>query len=171
MNYYVGESSIDSGTVTERLDELQEKRDELSFIVFRVRSDETLGTFGSEPEAKQYVDEQDYDPERVRVRMTSAGLDGDEKEELEELESIDAEGRSSFTDWDYGITVQRDDDISIDDYARDYIKENYSDREGLLDLLNGYINYENLGESLLEDRETADFRAPGDTYSTTYIYL
>ena len=99
MEINIGDSFIDSEDVVSRLEKLRNKRDELTFIVYRVRNDETIETFDNKNEADEFVDEEDYDPERVKVRMTSKGLDDDDEEELSDLEIIDRDGSDIFSDW------------------------------------------------------------------------
>lgn len=164
MAINAGDSYIDSEDVVSRLEELRNERDELTFIVYRVRNDETIETFDNKNEADEFVDEEDYDPERVKVRMTSKGLDDDDEEELSDLETIDRDGSDIFSDWG-SITVQLESNVDEEDYAREYLSNNYSDRDGLLGRLDGYINYGSLGEDLLEDAEG------GEINGYNYVYL
>ena len=164
MEINIGDSFIDSEDVVSRLEKLRNKRDELTFIVYRVRNDETIETFESRSDADSFVDAEDYDPDRVKVRMTSKGLDGEDEDELNELERIDRDGSDNFSDWG-DITVQLESNIDAEDYAREYVRDNYNDREGLLSRLDGYINFDGLGEELLEDVEG------GEIGGYNYLYL
>ena len=118
MAINIGDSFIDSEDVVSRLEKLLNKRDELTFIVYRVRNDETIETFDNKDDADGFVDKEDYDPERVKVRMTSKGLDSDDEEELSDLETIDRDGSNIFGDWG-SITVQLESDVDTEEYARE----------------------------------------------------
>ena len=165
MAINIGDSFIDSEDVVSRLEKLRNKRDELTFIVYRVRNDETIETFDNKPDADEFVDAEDFDPERVKVRMTSKGLDSDDSDELDELDRIDREGSDIFSDWG-DITVQLESNIDAEDYAREYVRDNFSTRNSdAYSFVEDYVNFTDLGANLLEGSEG------GDIGGYTYIYL
>ena len=165
MAINIGDSFIDSEDVVSRLEKLRNKRDELTFIVYRVRNDETIETFDNKPDADEFVDAEDYDPDRVKVLMTPKGLDGEDEDELNELEIIDRDGSNIFSDWG-DITVQLESNIDAEDYAREYVRDNYSTRDSdAYSLVEDYVNFTDLGENLLDNCEG------GDIGGYNYLYL
>ena len=167
MAINIGDSFIDSEDVVSRLEKLRDERDELIFTVYRLRNDETIETFESRSDADEFVDAEDYDPDRVKVRMTSKGLDGEDEDELNELEIIDRDGSNIFSDWG-DITVQLESNIDPEDYAKEYVRDNYSTRDRDSDaysLVEDYVNFTDLGENLLENCEG------GDIGGYNYLYL
>lgn len=168
MTYYTiaGQGSLDSDEIVSRLNELRELRDEKTFVVFRVRNGEEIEKFDDLDEAEQFISDEDYDPERVQVRADARELDDDEAEELEELEQIDDEGSGIFSDWG-SIIVQRESEVDAEDYAREYIRDNYltSLSRDLFNALEDYVNFRDLGDSLLEDVEG------GEIAGYNYVYL
>ena len=165
MSESIGDSYIDSEEVVRRLAELRDERDELIFTVYRLRNDETIETFESRSDADSFVDAEDYDPDRVKVRMTSKGLDGEDEDELNELEIIDRDGSNIFSDWG-NITVQLESNIDAEDYAREYVRDNFSTRNSdAYSFVEDYVNFTDLGESLLENVEG------GEIGGYNYLYL
>ena len=165
MSESIGDSYIDSEEVVRRLEELRNERDELTFVVYRVRNDEELDTFDSKDAADNFVDAEDFDPERVKVRMTSKGLDSEDSEELDELERIDRDGSDIFSDWG-NITVQLESNIDAEDYAREYVRDNFSTRNSdAYSFVEDYVNFTDLGANLLEGSEG------GDIGGYNYLYL
>ena len=165
MTENIGDSYIDSEEVVRRLAELRDERDELIFTVYRLRNDETIETFESRSDADEFVDAEDYDPDRVKVRMTSKGLDSGDEDELNELEIIDRDGSDIFSDWGY-ITVQLESNIDAEDYAREYVRDNFSTRNSdAYSFVEDYVNFTDLGANLLEGSEG------GDIGGYNYLYL
>ena len=165
MEINIGDSFIDSEEVVRRLEELRSERDELIFTVYRLRNDETIETFDNKPDADSFVDAEDYDPDRVKVRMTSKGLDGEDEDELNELEIIDRDGSNIFSDWG-DITVQLESNVDAEDYAKEYVSDNFNTRSNdAYSLVEDYVNFSALGESLLENVEG------GEIGGVDYLYL
>lgn len=66
--------------VESRIEELEDSR---GYDVVRVRNNDVLATFDDEDEAEQYIEDEDYNPERVVVRQQR--LDEDDTRELRSL--------------------------------------------------------------------------------------
>lgn len=87
------DETIDDDDVDNRIQELE---DEQVYEVVRLRDDFVLESFDDETEAEEYIDKEDYNPERVIVRQVE--LDEDDAEELERLRNLrEAVGVSSYT--------------------------------------------------------------------------
>lgn len=166
MTYYsiAGSSRLDSEEIVSRLEKLRALKDEETFVVYRVRNGEEIESFDERSEAEEFISDEDYDPERVKVRAQAQELDSDDAEELEELERINADGESIFSDWG-SITVTREYEVDAEEYGKEYIGNNYGTRSDLYSALDGYIDFEQLGRDLLENVEG------GDIAGYTYVDL
>ena len=157
---FAGRDYIDSKEMKTRIDELADEMTRLVFRVYRLRNDEKLGEFSTREGAEDFIDVEDYDPDKVRAVMTNQGLSDEDAEELSELQAEYQEGLGSFADWEYGITVQISDNISSSDYAYEYIDTGYG-RDDLFRFLEDYIDFSDLGDALLEDVEFGEIGGTG----------
>jgi hypothetical protein len=88
-------TTIDRDEVEDRISELEEEK---GYDVVRLRNDEVLKTFDDEDDARQYIEDEDYNPERVTVRQQE--LDSDDAEELSNLrELLNDVGNYQRGDW------------------------------------------------------------------------
>ena len=101
-------NSIDSSEVSERIEELENDQE---YEVVRLRNEETLASFSDRDDAEQYIEDEDYNPERVIVRQN--GLDDDDTRELSNLRYL----RANLGE-DDGWTIYNEDYFDSD-WARD----------------------------------------------------
>ena len=150
-----GDSRIDSEEVGDRINELQNMLDEEElFSVQRVRNGSEIARFATEAEAEAFIDENDYDTSKVNIIEEDSDVDTDE---LDELRKIDQWGNDNFSDWG-SITVINGDYIDYEDYAREYIENNYPTRNNdAYQVVVDYVDFSELGERLLEDCESASY--------------
>lgn len=133
------ESTLTRDEVTSRIDALNEDQE---YEVYRVKNDEVLDTFDDEDEAREYIDDEDYDPDKVMVR---GGLDDDDRDELEALQSFDREALSDVPEWRDGSTV----------YSADYIDESYA-KERAVELAPRGVDFDEYPFNLIDWSEAAD---------------
>ena len=89
-------TTIERDEVESRISELEEE--EKKYDVVRLRNGEVLETFDDEDDAQQYIENEDYNPERVTVRRQE--LDSDDAEELSGLrELLDDVSNYQRGDW------------------------------------------------------------------------
>jgi hypothetical protein len=107
--------------VRERIEDLEESV-ETEYEVIRVRNDEVLGTFPDEEKADQYIEDNDYNPDRVIARETDA--DEEDVNELSDLGELDADCQRQFgSAWgENNVTLYRDDYFDAD-WARNRASE------------------------------------------------
>ncbi len=74
---------IDENEVESRITEIEDSQ---AYEVIRLRNDEVLGTFNDQQDAEQYIQDEDYNPERVIVRQQQ--LNDDETRELSLLRAL-----------------------------------------------------------------------------------
>lgn len=87
-NTIIGKSDVEA-----RIEEIEGSQ---GYDVVRNRNGEILETFHEEAEAEQYIEDEDFNPERVTVRR--AELDEDEATELRGLKKL-IEDVSVSSDW------------------------------------------------------------------------
>ena len=81
----LNEDYVNIERLRQRLDEL----DRPVFDVYRTKNEQVLVTLDSRSEAEEYVTDNDYDPERVKVRENVSSLVSDENAaEVAELRKI-----------------------------------------------------------------------------------
>ena len=86
-------TTIDSDDVDNRIEELEAEQ---GFDVIRLRNDEVLETFDDRDDAEQFIEDEDYNPVKVVVRLR--GLDDGDAEELQQLKDLrDAVGAGDWT--------------------------------------------------------------------------
>lgn len=76
------DTEIDYSLVAERIEDL-ELETETTYTVVRDRNGEELAQFGDEDDARQYIEDNDYNPERVIVRESEP-----ERADVDELEML-----------------------------------------------------------------------------------
>jgi hypothetical protein len=76
-------TTIEKSDVENRIEELEGQR---GYDVVRLRNDEVIEQFDDEDEARQYIEDEDYNPERVIARQRD--LDDDDAEELRNLRKL-----------------------------------------------------------------------------------
>lgn len=76
-------SIIEKSEVESRIEELE---DSLGYEVVRLRNGEVIKRFDDEDEATQFIEDEDYNPDRVTVQKES--LDEDDAEELHNLQRL-----------------------------------------------------------------------------------
>lgn len=115
-----GDEFISYQEISARIAELEEGAE--GFDVVRVRTDDVImGGFEDEDAAREYIDREDYNPERVIVRRQE--LDEADKDELSELQALDERADGSFYSWRRdGKTLYRYDHFDAD-WARDEAAE------------------------------------------------
>ena len=81
----LNEDYVNIERLRQRLDEL----DRPVFDVYRTKNEQVLATLDTRSEAEEYVTDNDYDPERVKVRENVSSLVSDEnRTEVAELRKI-----------------------------------------------------------------------------------
>lgn len=107
------DTEIDYSLVTERIEDL-ELETETTYTVVRDRNGEELAQFGDEDEAREFIDDNDYNPERVIVRESEP--DPENVEELQKLEELNADCMTEFgRSWrDGDVTLLRQDYFDAD---------------------------------------------------------
>jgi len=156
--YFDGDSYIDSDVVVSRIADLEsELEDEQLFQVISVASGDSLGNFDSEEDAEQFIADEDYVRERVRISESDSEVDQDE---LSELRQFSEEGESEFgySTWKSGIRLTRADIIN-EDFARDRAEDQGVSWSSELD---GYINWKEYAEDLTDGEKYATLN--GDQY-------
>jgi hypothetical protein len=138
-----GDDYIDSDDVVTRIAEQL-------FVVLSNATDEELGRFGAEEDAEQFIEDEDYVRERVRIAEEDSEVD---KDELSELREFDEEGRSTFgsSTWESGVRLT-DENIITQSFAQERFQDNYGSWP---DELDGYIDWERYAEDLTEGVEYA----------------
>lgn len=151
------DDTINSDDVRTAIRELTE--DSVKFAVIRNRNDEELGLFDDRTEALDYIDEEDLNPERVRVDET---VDPDIADELADLKRLDSDGDNNISGWGYGVTLYRESYVD-EDFAKSRYEET-NDIRGLdLDAPPfSFIDWDRYADLLKEDAEEIDF--DGVTY-------
>jgi hypothetical protein len=76
-------TTIEKSDVENRIDELE---DSAGYDVIRLRNDNVLASFSDEDEAGQYIEDEDYNPERIVIRRQE--LDEDDARELRDLRRL-----------------------------------------------------------------------------------
>jgi hypothetical protein len=111
-------TTINSSDVIARIEELEEETG-IEYEVYRTRNDEVIASFDVLNEAESYISEEDYNPDRVKVRETDKG-DEEDRDELRSLRDFDSDGRSTFGTftWQDGITLINENGIG-QEYARE----------------------------------------------------
>lgn len=111
-------STLTQDEVEARIDELSE---DSSVEVYRTKNDEVIETFSSETEAEAFIDDNDYDTDRV---MTRSGLGDDDREELKNLRAFNDECGRDVPGWRSGTVVYNENDTS-DDAVRGLLQSEY----------------------------------------------
>jgi hypothetical protein len=143
---------IEGSDVESRIDELEEAR---GYEVVRLRNDEVLDTFNDETEAESYIEDEDYNPERVIVRRQE--LDEDDAAELERLRVLrDAVGGSEFT-------LYRDDYFDAD-WARDQAREQLPRSVDLDDWPFSQIDWSDAASARRDEQYEYSYLFDGTTY-------
>lgn len=106
---------INSSELLDRMEELRAKQETAVIVeVFRIRRpDEILFTASSQTAADQFIDREDFNPERVKTRTRPGTFK--EREELRLLERTDKYGRDAFGSkaWQEGVTLLRYDNPTL----------------------------------------------------------
>jgi hypothetical protein len=122
--------TIDSSEVNNRIDELEEGQ---GYEVVRLRNGDVLANYDDEDDARQYIQDEDYDPERVIVRERE--LDSDDADELFNLRKLrDAVGVSS------GWTL----------YNESYFDQDWVRDQARSDLGSRYVDFDSWPLSLID---------------------
>lgn len=147
---------IDSDEVRARISELEGSKG-TQYVVYRTRNDEVLSTFDDEEDAAEFIEDEDYNPERVKVRQQEGELDDADAEELQELNELNAEGERDIDDWNFGIALIREDAVD-EDYAKEEARSQL--RFGFdLDVWPfTYIDWADAASGLLEGRDYVRFK-------------
>jgi hypothetical protein len=131
------DSTINDDEVDDRINDLE---GEIGYDVVRVRNDEVLISYDNEDDARQYITNEDYDPERVIVR--EGELDEDDQAELDNLRSLrDSLGENAT----YTL------------YNEDYFTEEWA-REEARDRLGRSVDLDDWPLSQIDWDEAADER-------------
>lgn len=83
MSVSSSDETIGKYEIDNRIAELEEEGE---YDVVRLRNDEVLATFDNEEDAQKYIEDEDYNPERVVVRQQE--LDEDDRLELSRLQRL-----------------------------------------------------------------------------------
>jgi hypothetical protein len=141
---------IDNDDVDSRIEELEEKE---GYEVVRVRNDAVLATYSDPDDARLYIEDEDYDPERVIVRAVE--LDEDDAVELRQLRKLrdDVAVSSSWTL-----------------YNESYFDEEWTKGEARDQLgLSGYVDFDSWPLSLIDwDDATSERRDVLYEYSYSF---
>jgi hypothetical protein len=108
------DEEITYSQVRDRIEDLSLAVSDTDYEVVRVRNDEVLAEFNDEDEAREYIEDNDYNPERVIVRGSEP--DEDYVEELDNLGTLDSDCGSTFgLAWSRGeVTLYRNDFFDAD---------------------------------------------------------
>lgn len=85
---------IERSEVESRIEELEDSQ---GYEVVRLRNGQVIDRFDDEDEAAQFIEDEDYNPERVTVRREE--LDEDDAEELRSLRQLISDVGDSSGDW------------------------------------------------------------------------
>ena len=95
--------------------------------------------------------------EELEAMVEDDSIDDDEKEELEVLQALAAEGQDYASDWKYGETLIRD--SHFQDYAEEFFNDTAD--SSTIDAMNQWplrhIDWEAAAEELKQDYTTIDF--------------
>lgn len=107
------DEEINYRMVQSRIEDL-ESDTETTYAVTRERNGEVLETFGDADDARDYIDDNDYNPERVVVRESDP--DQEDVDELEMLQVLDSDCATEFgREWNDGeVTLYREDYFDAD---------------------------------------------------------
>ena len=99
----MNEDYVNIERLRQRLDEL----DKPVFDVYRTKNEQVLATLDTEGEARDFITDNDYDPERVKVRENVSSLVSDENAaEVAELvkirDAVIAGSKRGEADWKSG---------------------------------------------------------------------
>lgn len=152
-NRFDGDSTISTEAVEAAIDELESELAEAK--PWKVKRGDfpytQLAEFETEEEAEAFIEEEDYDPDRVSVEEEDDKED--ERDELEELQEFRSDIQNSIGTYEYrdGITLTSEDEVD-DDYARTYYSDNYGSWPEELD---SYIDFRQIARDLLDGRSYA----------------
>ena len=152
-NRFDGDSTISTEAVERAINELESELAEAK--PWKVKRGDfpytQLAEFETEEEAEAFIEEEDYDPDRVAI--TEDDDLENEREELEELTEFREEIRNTFGSYEYrdGITLTSENQVD-DDYARTYYNDNYGSWP---DELDSYIDFRQIASDLLDGRSYA----------------
>lgn len=107
-------ATIDRDAVTARIEELESEV--TVWAVTRRKNGSVIETFRSEDDANEYIEEEDYDTDKVFAEETTETA-SDDYAELSALRAFDQDALSSVDDWKYGTTLLSAAQVD-DDYAK-----------------------------------------------------
>lgn len=147
------QSTLTQDEVEARIDELSE---DSSVEVYRTKNDEVIETFSSETEAEAFIDDNDYDTDRV---MTRSGLGDDDRDELENLRAFNDECGRDVPGWRSGTVVYNENDTS-NDAVRNLLQSKYG--------AGGRVDFEEFPFSLIDLGDAFDslLSDAGSNYGT-----
>jgi hypothetical protein len=146
------EYTLTRDVVTSRIAKL-EGDDAPTFEVYRVKNSEVIETFIDEDEASDFIDERDYDTNRVKIQG-KPGLNDDDAAELEALRDFDSEASSDIPDWKYGVPVFNENQIN-GDFARERFEDRAPPGVDLDSLPYSLIDWDQVAEELIDDFDYA----------------
>jgi hypothetical protein len=85
--------TISASDIRSRIEELEEEG-EIRYVVYRTRNLDEIESFDSEDDAQEFIDKEDYDPDRVKIKEN--GLDEEDQRELEQLGELESLAVSYF---------------------------------------------------------------------------
>lgn len=148
MTKFDGGAKISSEDVRNRIAELEDAVENLGWQVILNSDGETLGEFGYEEDAEAFIEDEDYDPDKVSV--VEDELDEDDAEELSELREFLEDVRRTFSlgsrdDW----TLTNGDQVDAE-YAETYYTDAYGELD---DGLSSYVDWGLYADSITEGRD------------------
>lgn len=155
---------LDREDVTRLIDEIAQNA-ETRYIVVRNRNDEELSSFDIERDAETFIDDNDYNRERVTIRQDA---DADSVSDLTTLRAFDEECLNDIPDWAYGSVVYR----GINgDRARDFYDQLIPAGVDLNASPYQFINWDEVADELQTSAESdGNYASISGTYGRTYFY-
>lgn len=159
-------AAIDRDSVTGRISDLESEV--TVWAVTRRKNGTVIDTFSSEEDAADYIEEEDYDTDKVFAEETT-DTDSDEYRELSALRAFDEEALSAIDDWRFGTTLINAGQID-DDYARQRAIDTGSLRAYQLDEYPfNFIDWEAAAEDLADGAESVEYKS--GEYGDRYTFL
>lgn len=149
------DETIDDDDVDSRIAELD---DDLEYEVVRLRNDEVLFTDADEDTCRTYIEDEDYNPDKVIVRRQE--LDPDDAEELSRLRDLKDEAEAEL-----GSTyfLARSSYFS-ESWARDEAAEVLGGRIDLDEWPFTEVDWSDAADARRDEQFSATFTYDGETY-------
>lgn len=148
MTKFDGDATISAQDVRDRIAELEEAVENAGWRVIRRSDGETLGKFPDEEDAEAFIEDEDYDPDKVQAVEDEP--DEDDVTELSDLREFLEDVRRTFIFGPRDSWELRNGDSVDSEYAENYYTDAYGEPDGGL---SSYVNWDAYADSLTEGRE------------------